>query len=97
MINKIPYWLKNRYAVTLLFFLLWVLFIDQNNIVTQYEYKKQLNELEREKVYFSNEIKKTRKELEELTSNPKSLEKFAREKYFMKKDNEEVFVFTTQK
>ena len=66
-------------------------------MITQYEYKKQLRELEREKVYFSNEIKKTRKELEELTSNPKSLEKFAREKYFMKKDNEEVFVFTTEK
>ena len=95
--SKIPYWLKNRYAITLLFFLLWVLFIDQNNTITQYEYKKQLNELEREKVYFSDEIKKTRKELEELTSNPKSLEKFAREKYYMKKDNEEVFIFTTHK
>jgi len=66
-------------------------------MITQYQYKKQLNELEREKIYFSEEIKKTSKELEELTSNPELLEKFAREKYFMKKDNEEVFVFTTQK
>ncbi|MCO6498789.1 MAG: septum formation initiator family protein [Vicingus serpentipes] len=96
MMSKIPHWLKNRYSITLLFFLLWVLFIDQNNIITQYEYKKQLNELEQEKIYFSDEITKTKKELEELTSNPKSLEKFAREKYYMKKDNEEVFVFTTQ-
>ena len=94
---KIPYWLRNRYAITLLFFLLWVLFIDQNNIITQYEYRKQLNELEREKVYFSKEIEKTSKELEELSTNPKLLEKFAREKYFMKKDNEEVFLFTTYK
>ena len=97
MKSKIPYWLRNRYAVTLLFFLLWVLFIDQNNIITQYEYRKQLNELEREKIYYSKEIEKTSKELEELSTNPKSLEKFAREKYFMKKDNEEVFVFTTDK
>ena len=97
MKSKIPYWLRNRYAVTLLFFLLWVLFIDQNNIITQYEYRKQLNELEREKIYYSKEIEKTSKELEELSTNPKSLEKFAREKYFMKKDNEEVFAFTTDK
>jgi cell division protein FtsB len=96
MLSKIPYWLKNRYAVTLLFFFLWVFFIDQNNIITQYEYRKQLDELKREKDYFSKEIEKTKTELEELTTNPKSLEKFAREKYFMKKDNEEVFVFTLQ-
>jgi cell division protein FtsB len=51
--------------------------------------------LENEKTYYNLEIEKTKKELEELTTNPVSLEKFAREKYYMKKDHEEVFVFTT--
>lgn len=96
MFEKIPFWLKNRYSITFLIFLLWVLFIDQNNMMTQYEYRSQLNGLEVEKAYFSKEILKTKTELEELSTNPKSLEKFAREKYFMKKVNEEVFVFTTK-
>lgn len=66
-------------------------------MLTQYGYRKQLNKLETEKAYYMKEITKTSTELEELTKNPKTLEKFAREKYFMKKDNEEVFVFTTAK
>jgi cell division protein FtsB len=97
MFKKIPNWLKNRYAFTILVFLVFLLFFDQNNIITQYEYKSQLNKLEEEKEYFNQEITKTRKELDELTKNPTTLEKFAREKYYMKKANEEVFVFTDKK
>ena len=95
MMNKIPRWLKNKYTFTVLVFLVYLLFFDQNNILTQYSYKKQLNKLELEKEYFNKQIEITKQELDELTKNPASLEKFAREKYFMKKDNEEVFVFTT--
>jgi len=97
MLKKIPNWLKNRYAFTILVFLVFLLFFDQNNLITQYDYRKQLEKLETEKEYFNQEITKTRKELNELTQNPATLEKFAREKYYMKKDNEEVFVFTTKK
>ena len=97
MLKRIPNWLKNRYAFTILVFLVFISFFDQNNLITQYEYKKQLNKLEEEKEYFNQEITKTRKELEELTKNPTTLEKFAREKYYMKKADEEVFVFTDKK
>lgn len=96
MMSKIPYWLKNRYAYSIFAFIIWVSFIDQNNIVTQYTYHSQLKELKLEKEYFEAEIEKTRKELHDLTENPATLEKFARENYYMKKDNEEVFVFTTK-
>ena len=96
MFNKIPFWLKNRYAYSLIAFIIWVSFIDQNNILTQYSYHAQLNVLESEKEYFEAAILKTRKELYDLTENPATLEKFARENYFMKKKNEEVFVFTTK-
>ncbi|MCB0400963.1 MAG: septum formation initiator family protein [Flavobacteriales bacterium] len=96
MLKKIPHWLKNKYAVTLLFFLVWVAFIDQNNLITQFSYRSLLNEQHQEKAYFNREIEKTRRELNELTQNPKSLEKFAREKYFMKKDEEEIFLFTVK-
>ncbi len=94
--NKIPFWLKNKYAYTLLFFIIWVCFIDQNNIMTAYAYNVELQKLEKEKAYFNEAIEKTSKELFDLTENPATLEKFARENYFMKKEGEEVFVFTTE-
>ncbi len=96
MIKKIPNWLKNKYSITLLAFLLWVTFFDQNKMISQWSYRSVLNELKTEKKYFDKEIEKTRREFNELTQNPSSLEKFAREKYFMKKDNEEIFVFATK-
>ncbi len=96
MLKKIPNWLKNRYAFTVLVFLIFITFFDQNNLITQYSYRTQLKKLETEKDYFNKQIKTTRTELNELTKNPTSLEKFAREKYFMKKANEEIFVFTSE-
>lgn len=95
MLRRIPRWLKNKYAISLIAFLILTMFGD-NSLITQYSYKSQLNDLKTEKEYFDKEIEKTRRELNELTQNPTSLEKFAREKYFMKKDNEEIFVFTTK-
>lgn len=97
MLKKIPSWLKTKYTFTIVIFLFFLLFFDQNNMITQYSYRSQLKKLETEKEYFNQEITKTRKELEELTKNPATLEKFAREKYYMKKENEEVFVFTDKK
>lgn len=96
MLNKIPNWLKNRYALSMLAFIIWVAFIDQNNILIQYSYHSDLNVLKGEKEYFEKAIEKTSKELYDLTENPATLEKFAREDYFMKKQNEEVFVFTNK-
>ena len=96
MIKKIPNWLKNRYAFSILFFLIWVSFFDQNNIMTQYSYHSQLKTLQSEKEYYEQAITKTSQELNDLTKNPATLEKFARENYFMKKENEEIFVLTTK-
>lgn len=96
MLNKIPNWLKNRYALSMLAFIIWVAFIDQNNILIQYSYHSDLNVLKGEKEYFEKAIEKTSKELYDLTENPATLEKFARENYFMKKQNEEVFVSTNK-
>ncbi|PCI96114.1 MAG: septum formation initiator [Flavobacteriales bacterium] len=96
MIEKIPRWLKNKYSFTFIVFIILVTFIDQNSILTQYSYHTKLNVLKSEKEYFEKAIKKTSKELYDLTENPATLEKFARENYFMKKKNEEVFVFATK-
>lgn len=97
MWSKIPNWLKNKYALTMAVFLVWLAFFDQNNFLVQYEFKKELNTLKQDNAFYVKEIKKTKLELEELTTNPVTLEKFAREKYLMKKDNEEIFVFEAEK
>ncbi len=85
--------LKNKYFLTLLGGFVWLLFFDKNDFFSQYEMVRKLNKLKREQAYYKAEIEKNRTELLELKTNPESLEKFAREKYLMKKDNEDVFVF----
>ncbi len=77
-------------------FLAWLMFFDQNNWITQFQYQMELNKLESEREFYDEEIKKVTQDLKELRTNPKSLEKFAREKYLMKKSNEEVFVLVEE-
>jgi cell division protein FtsB len=69
-----------------------MLFFDRNDLMSQYEYRKQLNKLKDEKEFYTREIDKTVTDLNELTTNRSRLEKFAREKYLMKKENEDIFV-----
>ncbi len=78
------------------FFVLWMLFFDRNDLMSQYQYWSQLNKLESEKAFYTKEIKKTRKDLYELNTNPRMLEKFARERYLMKKENEDIFVIVKE-
>ncbi len=88
----IPSFLKNKYVIASIALLVWLTFFDGNDFFTQYSYRKKLNELEKEKQYYMVEIEKNRQELQSLVSSKKNLEKFAREKYLMKKDNEDIFV-----
>lgn len=84
--------LKNKYLISGLAFVTWMLFFDRNDLMSQYEYRKQLNKLEAEKGFYTIESEKTVKDLTELTTDRSKLEKFAREKYLMKKENEDIFV-----
>jgi cell division protein FtsB len=94
---KIPSFLKNKYSVCIIAFVLWLAFFDKNDFITQYQYRKQLNVLKADKKYYTTEIEKSKKDLSDLISSQASLEKFAREKYLMKKDDEDIFVFVSEK
>jgi cell division protein FtsB len=83
---------KNKYFLAGLAFVLLLLLNERNSIFDQIEYSKNLKEAKQMHQYYLTEIAKVRKEKEELFGNPKKLEKFAREKYLMKADNEDVFV-----
>ena len=88
--------LRNKYFIAGTAFLTWMLFFDRNDLMSQYEYRTQLNKLEAEKEFYTRESAKAVKDLNELTTNKSKLEKFAREKYMMKKENEDVFVIIVE-
>lgn len=84
--------LRNKYFLAVVAFVVWMLFFDKNDIFSQYEYRSEVNKLQQEKDFYVKETAIVKKDLNELDSNLNTAEKFAREKYFMKKDNEDVFV-----
>lgn len=92
MFSKLPAFTKNFYFITALVFVFWMLFFDSNDLLTQYRLNKKLNDLENEKAYFEEKIAEVKQDREELLSNKDLLEKFARENYFMKKENEDLFI-----
>ena len=92
LFSNIPSWAKNKYLITLVAFVVWMIFFDAKDILTQRERTSELRELQESKAYYTAEIAKERKALEELKSNPAAIEKFAREKYMMKIDNEDLFI-----
>jgi len=68
------YAILNKYVIAITLFLVWMLFFDRNDLVSQYQYRSQLKKLEAEKEFYSQEITKTRKDLYELNTNPIMLE-----------------------
>jgi cell division protein FtsB len=89
LLTHIPSWLKNKYFIALGVFAAIMFFFDKNDVFTQSARNKQLKELQESKQYYSDRIASERKELEALKSNPGTVEKYAREKYLMKRDNED--------
>jgi cell division protein FtsB len=84
--------LKNKFFLAGIAFIVWMLFFDRNDLTAQYEYRDEVNKLEEEKEFYTTEIAEADIELKELTTNLNSLEKFARERYLMKRENEDVYV-----
>lgn len=85
--------IKNKFFLVVVGLFFWLLYFDKNDVFTQFDLIKKCNKLNSEKEYYITEIENNKKEVIELQNNKKSLETFAREKYLMKRDNEDVFVF----
>jgi cell division protein FtsB len=90
--QKLPGLLKNKYFLTTMVFAVWMLFLDDYNMIFQYKRGKELHALNQKREFYMQEIEKAEKEKKELFSNADNLEKYARENYFMKRDNEDIFV-----
>ena len=84
--------LRNKYSLTLIGFFVWLVFFDSNSLIERAFNLRKGHHLEKDKVFYEEKITEDRAKLEELKSNPENLEKFAREQYLMKNDNEDIFI-----
>jgi cell division protein DivIC len=94
VLNTIPSWLKSKYVISLAAFLVVIVFLDKNDLFTQLDRKRELRELQQTKSHYSTQIEAEKKELDQLRNNPATIEKYAREKYLMKRENEDLFLIT---
>jgi cell division protein DivIC len=92
MLKKLPKAFRNFYFLTAFFFVLWMIALDSNNLFMRYQLSSKLRSLENERVYYEEKIKEVEKDRDELFGDNESLEKFAREKYLMKKETEDIFI-----
>jgi len=84
--------LKNKYFIAIVLFLVWMIFFDPKDWRLINARSNKLSELEKSEKHLDNLIKDTRIELNLLKTNAQTIEKYAREKYYMKKDNEDLFI-----
>lgn len=94
--DKIPRIFRNKYFITLLVFAVWMMFFDQNNMISQYRLSSKVKDLRQEKQFYETEIQKDRQAALELNTNQENLEKYAREKYLMKRKNEDIFLIVEE-
>lgn len=92
LLAHIPSWLKNKYLLTGVFFAVWMLFFDQKDILSLFELKSKQNGLEKSQAHLKQLITDAGKEQYLLKTNVQGIERYAREKYLMKKDNEDLFI-----
>ena len=92
ILEKIPPVFRNKFFLTVIFFIVWLILFDSNNLISRYKELSQLYKLKKEKVFFTEKIASDRKKLYELKTNNQNLEKFAREQYKMKKTDEDLYI-----
>lgn len=89
--NKYFRFFTNRYFVVGLFFVIWMIFLDANSYFIHRELNKEIDKLEEKKQFFSKEIDNDKKAIQEFKDSEK-LEEYARDKFFMKRENEDIFI-----
>lgn len=92
MLKRFPKFVKNFYFLSSIVFIIWILFLDSNDLIGQAKLALQLKRLKSQKEYYLRKIEEVKKERQELFGSNESLEKFARERYFMKKKTEDIYL-----
>ncbi|MHB9056718.1 MAG: septum formation initiator family protein [Paludibacteraceae bacterium] len=91
-VTKLRKFFLNKYLIVLLIFFVFILFFDQHNLVNRWKTGRNIRSLEKEINYYNEEIELNKKKMNEMQVSDKSLEKYAREHYYLKKDSEDIFI-----
>ncbi len=97
MLKRLPPIFRNFYFVTGISFLIWMIFLDSNDLINRFRLSAKLSTLENEREYYHEKIQEVEKDRQELMGTTELLEKFAREKYLMKKQSEDIFIIEEKK
>ena len=92
IIKALPKPLRNKYLIFFLLFIFWIIFLDDYNLINQNQMRSKVDHLKDQKYFYITEIKKDSTELSNLKNDSSKQERFAREKFLMKKDNEDLFI-----
>ncbi len=95
--QKLPAPLRNKYLITFVVFLVWIFFIDTFDIITQIRMNNEFKQLKEQQEFYKAEIEEDSIKVYNLNNNPEEQERFARERFLMKKDNEDVFIVRDKK
>lgn len=93
---ELPAFFRNKYVLVIMAFLIWMLFFDNYNFFVRNEIRSELREVRQKKAYYEAQIRDVKNELNSLFGSEESLEKFAREKYYMKRADEDVFIIVDE-
>lgn len=96
MAKNIPKILRNRYVLLLIGFIVYITFFDAHDLISQMQIRWKLHKINEEKHYIESELQNAKAQTIELSTNKIMLEKFAREQYRMKRENEDVFVILNE-
>lgn len=94
-IEKVPPFLRNKYLLTLIIFIVWIALLDSNNLIARHKEMKNLKKLKSDREYYVKRIEEDKRKLFELKTDNRNLEKFAREQYRMKKSDEDLYIILT--
>ena len=84
---------KHKYLITIAAFLVIIVFLDENSLIQRAKHQQEINTLNSEITKYRKQYEEDTEKLKELSNNPEAMEKIAREKYLMKKPNEDIFIF----
>jgi cell division protein FtsB len=96
LFKRIATFFTNKYLLAGLFFLVWMSFFDEKDLASDYNKRMKYKELQQSEQHFSQLINESKQELGQLKTNAATIERYAREKYMMKKDNEDLFIVSAE-
>lgn len=96
LVHKIWFLLRNKFFLTLIIFIVWLIVFDQHNLLDRYKSRRHLNQIKKDTTYYNEKIIQDRLSIKLLETDDESLKRFARERYLMKAPDEDVFIIVKE-